>query len=142
MEKTNLRLIEVLNKKGERKSPNLPSGIKNFVIDIDGVVCEDIPNEEPGRMVNALEIPGAKEQINEWFNEGHIISFFSSRTEDLRKITEEWLSKNGFKYHNLILGKPRGGNYHYIDNTHVRATTLKGKFNKFIYRYKKIQTFE
>lgn len=107
MEKTNLRLIEVLNKKGERKSPKLPSGIKNFIIDIDGVVCEDIPNEEPERMVNALEIPGAKEQINEWFNEGHIISFFSSRIEDLRKITEEWLSRNGFKYHNLILGKPR-----------------------------------
>lgn len=136
------KLKEVYNKDGKRKSPKLPPHIKNFIIDIDGVICEDIPNEEPHRMVDACEIPGARDHINNWYNEGHIITFFTSRTEDLRKVTEGWLSKNGFKYHNIIFGKPRGGNYHYIDNTHIRATTFNGKFGKFKYISKKIQVFE
>ena len=32
---------------GEVVSPVLPEGIKNYLIDIDGTVCDDIPNEEP-----------------------------------------------------------------------------------------------
>lgn len=39
-------------------------GKKNFIIDIDGVICEDVPNEAPERMKTAEEIKGAKEQIN------------------------------------------------------------------------------
>ena len=127
---------------GERGSPRLLPGLKNFVIDIDGVICEDIPNEKPEIMVNASEIPGAKKQINGWYGKGHIITFFTSRTENLRKITERWLKEHGFKYHNIIFGKPRGGNYHYIDDKHVRATKFNGKFGRFIYKDKKVQVFE
>jgi uncharacterized HAD superfamily protein len=115
---------------------------KNFIIDIDGVICEDIPNEEAERMPFAKEIPGSKEQINEWYDEGHTITFFTARTEDLREITESWLREHGFKYHNLILGKPRGGNYHYIDDKNIRATKFPGKFGKLVIRNKKIQVFE
>ena len=32
---------------GEHISPILPDGIKNYLIDIDGTICDDIPNEEP-----------------------------------------------------------------------------------------------
>ena len=35
---------------GELVSPTLPDGIKNYLIDIDGTICDDIPNEEPERM--------------------------------------------------------------------------------------------
>ena len=35
-------------------------------------------------------------------------------------MTEEWLKKHGFKYHSLLMGKPRGGNYHWIDNHLVK----------------------
>jgi hypothetical protein len=38
---------------GKRISPKLPEGKKNFLIDIDGTICEDIPNEEPERMEDA-----------------------------------------------------------------------------------------
>ena len=38
---------------GEKVSPVLPEGIKNYLIDIDGTVCDDIPNEEPERMLTA-----------------------------------------------------------------------------------------
>jgi hypothetical protein len=34
---------------GKRISPKLADGKKNFLIDIDGTICEDIPNEEPER---------------------------------------------------------------------------------------------
>ncbi len=32
--------------KGETVSPILPEGIKNYLIDIDGTICDDVPNEE------------------------------------------------------------------------------------------------
>ena len=38
---------------GELISPVLPDGIKNYLIDIDGTICDDIPNEEPERMSTA-----------------------------------------------------------------------------------------
>ena len=39
---------KILHKKvkdGEKVSPVLPEGIKNYLIDIDGTITEDIPNE-------------------------------------------------------------------------------------------------
>ena len=80
----------------------------------------DIPNEEPERMSTAKVYPDALVTLNKWFEEGHIICFFTSRTESHRNVTEKWLNKNGFKYHSLLMGKPRGGNYHWIDNTTLR----------------------
>ncbi|HNK84880.1 MAG TPA: hypothetical protein PKL41_06750, partial [Flavobacteriales bacterium] len=41
---------------GKRISPKLPEGKKNFLIDIDGTICEDIPNEEPDRMATAAAL--------------------------------------------------------------------------------------
>lgn len=130
------------NEKGETISPLLPEEIKNYLIDIDGTVCDDIPNEEPERMVNCPHYPDALEIINQWYDEGHIITFFTSRTDAHRKITEEWLQKTGFKYHGLLTGKPRGGNYHWIDNHIVRATRFKGKFTNFVMKQKTIEVFE
>ena len=72
--------------------------------------------------------PDALKTLKNWYEEGHIICFFTSRTEDHREVTENWLKKHGFKYHSLINGKPRGGNYHWIDNHLVKATRYKGKF--------------
>ena len=93
---------------GEVVSPVLPEGIKNYLIDIDGTICDDIPNEEPERMSTAKIYPDALETLNKWFNEGHLICFFTSRVESHRGVTEKWLKKNGFKYHQLILVKPIG----------------------------------
>jgi len=137
-----LKLQTILNEKGETLSPMLPAEVKNFLVDIDGTICEDIPNEEPERMVDLPPYPDALEIINGWYDEGHIITFFTSRTEDHREITETWLKKCGFKYHGLLVGKPRGGNYHWIDNHIVKATRFKGKFTNFILKNKDIEVFE
>lgn len=138
----NAHLITLYNDKGETISPLLPEDIKNFLIDIDGTICDDIPNEEPERMVNCPFYPDALEVINKWYDEGHIITFFTSRTEAHREITEKWLLQSGFKYHGLLVGKPRGGNYHWIDNHIVRATRFKGKFTNFVKKQKTIEVFE
>ena len=138
----NKSLRPTYNEKGETVSPLLPDEIKNYLIDIDGTICDDIPNEEPDRMVTCAHYPDALEIINKWYDEGHIITFFTSRTEAHRKITEEWLQKTGFKDHGLLVGKPRGGNYHWIDNHIVRATRFKGKFTNFVKKQKTIEVFE
>ena len=135
---------KLLNKSinGQLISPVLPDNIKNYLIDIDGTVCDDIPNEEPERMVTAQLYPEALETLNKWYDEGHIITFFTSRVEEHRDVTIKWLDANGFKYHGLLMDKPRGGNYHWIDNHMVRATRYSGRFTDLIEKSVKIQVFE
>ncbi|MEY3078918.1 MAG: hypothetical protein RL086_71 [Bacteroidota bacterium] len=132
------RLQHAFNEKGEALSPLLPEHVKNFLIDIDGTVCDDIPNEEPERMISVMPFPDALKIINKWFEEGHSIYFFTSRTEEHRAVTEAWLNKNGFKYHGIIFGKPRGGNYHWIDNHIIKATRFSGKFSDLVVEKKDI----
>tara|TARA_B100000700_G_C14700495_1_gene694247 strand:+ start:251 stop:667 length:417 start_codon:yes stop_codon:yes gene_type:complete len=128
--------------KGEHISPVLPEEIKNYLIDIDGTICDDIPNEEPERMLTANLYPKALEVLNKWYEKGHIITFFTSRLEIHRDVTEKWLNKHGFKYHGLLMEKPRGGNYHWIDNHMVRATRYQGNFTDLIEKNVKIQVFK
>jgi hypothetical protein len=137
-----LKLEEIKDEQGHHLSPKLPDEVKNFLIDIDGTICDDIPNEEPERMEDAAIYEGALEMINKWFDEGHIITFFTSRTEAHREVTERWLAKHQFKYHGILFGKPRGGNYHWIDNHIVRATRYEGKFTELTTTTAKIQVFK
>jgi hypothetical protein len=135
-------LKESFDEQGHHISPILPSSIINYLIDIDGTICDDVPNEEPERMATAKPYPDALETLNNWFDQGHIITFFTSRTEDLRQVTEEWLVAHGFKYHGILMGKPRGGNYHWIDNHIVRGTRFKGKFTELESVTKEILIFK
>lgn len=127
---------------GQHVSPILAPGIKNYLIDIDGTICDDIPNEEPERMGTADVYPDALATLNKWYDEGHIIFFFTSRTEAHREITEHWLNKHGFRYHGMLMGKPRGGNYHWIDNHLVKATRYRGKFTDLVDKEVTIQVFD
>ena len=136
--------IKLIDKKvkGESISPVLPKDIKNYLIDIDGTICDDIPNEEPERMATANLYPDALKTLNKWYDEGKYITFFTSRLEEHRSVTENWLEKNGFKYHGLLMGKPRGGNYHWVDNHIVRATRFDGKFTDLVIKDASIEVFK
>jgi uncharacterized HAD superfamily protein len=127
---------------GQTVSPVLPGEVKNYLIDIDGTITEDIPNEEPERMSTCEPFPDALKTLNNWYDQGHIITFFTSRTEEHREVTENWFKKHGFKYHGLLMNKPRGGNYHWVDNHIVRATRFDGKFTDLINKEATIQVFE
>ena len=48
-EEKNVSLIKK-SEDGQEISPVLPDEVKNYLIDIDGTICDDIPNEQPERM--------------------------------------------------------------------------------------------
>ena len=134
-------LKKITDTEGNALSPILPKDIKNYLIDIDGTITEDVPNEEPERMLTCEPYPDALQVLNDWYEEGHIITFFTSRTEEHREYTERWLKMHNFKYHGLLMNKPRGGNYHWIDNHLVKATRFRGKFTELIKVSKDIEVF-
>ena len=141
MEKEN-NLKSTVDSDGQQLSPVLSEEIKNYLIDIDGTITDDVPNEEPERMLTCEPYLDALEVLNKWYDEGHIITFFTSRTEEHRGYTETWLKKHNFKYHGLLMGKPRGGNYHWIDNHLVKATRFRGKFTDLVTASKDIEVFK
>ena len=93
-------------------------------------------------MATAECFEGVVEQINKWYDEGHQICFFTARAEEHRGVTEEWLSRHGFKWHTCLFGKPRGGNYHWIDNHIVRATRFNSKMTEFIKKMVEVEVFD
>lgn len=120
---------------------------KIYMIDLDGTVCEDVKNEEGVDVMRDTPVlEDAVTYINSLYDEGNYVCFFSARTDEFKDVTEEWLKRHGVKYHQLILNKPRKlgeyVEYHYIDNSHVRATTYLGKFTDFIKKKKEVEVFE
>lgn len=116
-----------------------------FLIDIDGTICEDIKNEESHLYTTAKVYPNALTIINKWYDEGNIITFFTARESKDRGVTESWLRDYGFKYHGLVMDKPRikdGEEYVWIDNRKVRAITYLGTWSELKEVDAKIQTFE
>ena len=139
--KKEIQLTSHLDDEGQLASPTLPEGVKNYLIDIDGTITDDVPNEEPERMTQVIPYDGAVETLNRWYEDGHIITFFTSRTEEHRRVTEVWLDKWGFKYSGLLMGKPRGGNYHWIDNHIVKGTRYSGVWADLVREERVIEVF-
>lgn len=106
---------------------------RNLLIDIDGTVCEDIPNEESHRYPDAKVLVdrngmSAVDWVNRLDREGNVITFFTAREEKDREVTLGWLRHHGFNFHGLIMGKPRGGNYVWVDNLDVSGVVFEGEF--------------
>lgn len=139
--KKEINLISILDDEGYLASPQLPKDIKNYLIDIDGTITDDVPNEDPQRMSVVQPYHGSIETLNKWYDEGHIITFFTSRTEEHREITEAWLDKWGYKYHGLLMNKPRGGNYHWVDNHIVKGTRYEGVWSDLVKEERTIEVF-
>jgi hypothetical protein len=115
-----------------------------FLIDIDGTICEDIKNEDSHLYSTAKALPGAVERCNQWYKSGAQIHFFTARESKDREVTESWLTDNGFKYHGLIMDKPRikdGLEYIWVDNRKVRAITFKGIWSDLVKYTKNILSF-
>ena len=83
-----------------------------------------------------------RDQVNKWYDDGHLITFFTSRTDEHREITKEWLKNNNFKYHNLLMNKPRGGNYIWVDNHIVKGVRYKGVWSDLKPKLKTVHIFE
>jgi hypothetical protein len=117
---------------------------KLFLIDIDGTICDDIRNEDSELYPTANVFPRALEIINKWYDEGNVITFFTARESKDREVTLQWLDKHGFKYHGLVMDKPRINDeqeYVWIDNKKVRAVTYLGNWTELKEVDAKIQIF-
>lgn len=119
---------------------------KIFLVDLDGTCCEDIKNEDSHLYATAEPLPNASKILNKWFDEGNIITFFTARESKDREVTENWLKEHGFKYHGLIMDKPRCLNdeseYIWIDNRRVRGITYKGVWSELIEVQSTIKVFK
>jgi uncharacterized HAD superfamily protein len=105
---------------------------KNILIDIDGTVSDDIPNEQEHLFPYAKVLKDSVDSVNKLYDDNHIITFFTARREKDREVTEKWLNDNGFKYHSLLMNKPRGGNYIWIDNLSVNGILYKDNWTNII----------
>jgi len=118
---------------------------KVYLVDIDGTICDDIPNETLEMFATAKAFPDALAVLLEWRKVGHQIHFFTARREEHRGVTEAWLKDNGFKYDSLVMNKPRikdGEEYVWVDNKKVRAVTYLGKFTQLVEKTKTILVFD
>jgi hypothetical protein len=99
----------------------------NILVDIDGTICEDIPNEESERYPSAVPFKGAAENL-QILAQTNTICYFTAREEKDRQVTLDWLNKHGFPIHGLIMGKPRsdGQGYVWIDNHKVDGMRFQG----------------
>ena len=137
------KLIELIED-GKQLSPVLPDNIKNYLIDIDGTICDDIKNEDSHLYPTAKPIISSLEIINKWYDEGNVITFFTASEGKDREVTEQWLKDKGFKYHGLVMDKPRikdGQEYVWIDNRKVRAVTYMGTWSELTEVDAKIKVF-
>lgn len=118
---------------------------KIILIDIDGTICDDIKNEDSHLYATANHYPEALETINNWYEIGSRVTFFTSREEKDRHVTETWLKERGFKYDGLIMNKPRCTNpddeYVWIDNRKIRGITYTNKWGNLKKVTKEIFTF-
>lgn len=85
-----------------------------YLFDIDGTICE----KTVLGYQNAIPIKDRIEKINKLFDEGHNITFFTSRGmhrnkgnvsacyADYFEMTKNQLLDWGVKFHNLLMGKP------------------------------------
>ena len=122
----------------------LPKARKNFIVELDGCVCTPLRHRKKLLPVHALRakvVPSARNWLNRRYDGGDLICFFTTRPEGLRKSTETWLKKHGFRYHCLLMGKPSAIKYHYIDDRRVQATTFMGKFTPLIIKEQQIEVF-
>ncbi len=104
----------------------------NLLIDIDGTICEDIPNEESHRYPDALPYEKAAMSLHALVASGHKITYFTSRESKDRQVTLDWLKKHNFPIANLIMDKPRGGKYIWIDNLHVTGFRFSGNWSDLL----------
>ena len=76
-------------------------------VDIDETICTKAKDLN---YANAQPIPERINKINNLFNEGNTIIYWTARGTvsgiDWREVTEKQFNEWGVKYHNLMFGKP------------------------------------
>ena len=100
-------------------------------VDIDDTICT---HESDGNYDNAIPLKDNIKKINNLFDDGHEITYWSARGSvtgiDWYDITYKQFKKWGVKYHNLILGQKPVFDL-LIDDKVLNISDIS-KINKFI----------
>ena len=92
---------------------------KRYVFDIDGTICTNTD----GKYHDATPLSTRIQKINNLFDDGHIITFYTARGmgssgnnpliaySKWYSLTERQLREWDVKYHLLVMGKPAGDIY-------------------------------
>lgn len=76
-------------------------------VDIDNTICE---TPETADYIKAIPLQSRIDRINNLYDEGHTIIYWTARGtrtgKDWREITEKQFHNWGVKYHDLYFGKP------------------------------------
>jgi uncharacterized HAD superfamily protein len=91
-----------------------------YAVDIDGTLC--VERNEWWHYDTAEPIKEAINKVNELFGQDHVIILFTSRFEEDRLVTREWLKKHKVRYTKLVMDKPRADIY--IDNAAKRMDEI------------------
>ena len=73
-------------------------------IDMDSTICTD--RYESGGVLKCKLLPGAKEKLEELKKAGHEIVIFTHRSDELKKMTLQWLKENNIQHDGAIFNKP------------------------------------
>ena len=76
---------------------------KTIFSDIDGTLIEQVRFEDLNPNV-ANVLPGVREKMNEWYEEGHYIVLTTARPENLREVTVKQMENAGIRFHQLVMG--------------------------------------
>lgn len=91
-----------------------------YVVDIDGTICSTVTD---GNYQNSKPFYDRIEKINQLYDEGHVIKYFTARGmgryqdsgmmahKEFYDLTYEQLKSWGCKFQYLIMGKPAGDIY-------------------------------
>ena len=125
------------NKFGEEVESNQWIGV-----DLDGTLAVAEPWQ--GFEHIGKPVPNMLKRVKIWIQMGYRVKILTARAQDPDSAIppiKKWLNKHGFKYHSLLMGKPRGGNYHWIDNHLVKATRYNGTFGDLVRKEVTIEVF-
>lgn len=86
-----------------------------LIIDLDGTLCSE---EKTYSRSLAKPLDGARSALERLHDAGHTIILYTARTWMEYEMTVDWLTRHGFKYHQLVMGKPIGDVW--IDDRAIR----------------------
>jgi len=101
--------------------------MSTYCVDIDGTICQKSENDDYDK---SFPIEERIKKINQLYDEGHIIKYFTARgmgrydddeylaLKSFYGLTRTQLESWGCKYHQLILGKPSAD--YYIDDKAIK----------------------
>ena len=72
-------------------------------VDMDGTICTELAVSERPR---AEPFPGALDAVNQMVADGHTVVIWTGRGWHEYRETKSWLDNHGFRYAQLLMGKP------------------------------------